>query len=149
MTFLRRAPFIRRRSVSAAGLVNITDHLISDSQSGPGTATVSLAFLSSGALRGYRENLGGNIFYSGEWLVSGPASNYSVQITNLSGDVGMLSGPASDTWLNLATSREWFLGTSGENILTVTFDAQIRLDSTLQVLDTASITLDVTSTIGA
>ena len=146
MTFLRRAPFIRRRTSASGILVNITNKFISSEQNGPGTATSAIQYNNNGVSRTAVN--GTTTVVPGEWLVVGSASAYSILANN---QVGLIdpTGPALDTWFNLGTSREWSISASGDNIQNSVFDVYIRLDSTGQILDSATISLDATSSTGA
>lgn len=146
MSFLRRAPFIRRRTSASGVLVNITNKFISSSQNGPGTATSAIQYNNNGVSRTAVN--GTTTPVPGEWLVVGSASEYSVLANNQVSLVDPI-GPALDTWWNLGTSREWYISASGEDSQSSVFDVYIRLDSTGQILDSATISLDATSTIGS
>lgn len=79
---------------------------------------------------------------SGEWLVSGTASNFEAYAT-WSGSGGTVTG-TTGSWLGLGSDRTWSLEETN-GTATRTLAVQIRRASTGVVLDTATITFTVDS----
>jgi hypothetical protein len=86
---------------------------------------------------------GGGI-YTPEWMLIGPSSAYDIMWTNAGSAV---TGSATSTWLNLATTRSWTL-TQGVGIgaSSAVGTVQIRDATTLLVLASTTIFLDVERT---
>lgn len=107
-----------------------------------GTATATYRLASSGTA--FRTFTGGVLTeISGEWLLSGSPSDYEAFVSVNSGGTGDPGG-TFDTWVNLGTTRNWTL-TSTNDYSVTTFTVQIRNATTLAVLDTAQITMEVDS----
>lgn len=115
-------------------LVNITNRTLSDANT---DGYISYELLATGVAQRTSGSLG-TLQFSGEWLVSGSASSYDVRATLNSGSLTAGSA-ATGSWLNLGTSRVWFLDFDGNAGLTI----EIRNATTLAVLDTANVTLSV------
>lgn len=75
---------------------------------------------------------------SGEWMLSGAAADYESRFTETSGTV---STGSVGTWQALSSSRTWTVVTGVGTTKTCTGTISIRDAATLDVLDTASITL--------
>ncbi len=120
-----------------SGLVALTDHSLT--VSGYGSQTISYLVSNTGVVQRGRNG----IYHTLEtWKLSGAAADYDVRVTE-TGGVGLSSGSATATWLNLGTTREWGLseGTSGFASDTY-FTAEIRLAaSPFTVLASANIVL--------
>jgi len=78
---------------------------------------------------------------SGEWLLTGSNSDYEARATLVSGSTP--STGTLDSWLGLGTDRTWTLTStsSAQSVLTI----EIRDATTLEVLDSATITLETES----
>lgn len=128
----------------AASSVEITNVTASNSSlagiGGSATATYRLAS-SGGAFRTISS--GTLTAISGQWLLSGSASDYEAFVSVNSGGTGTPGG-TFDTWVNLGTTRNWTL-TSENSFSTTTFTVQIRNAATLAVVDTAQVTMEVDS----
>jgi hypothetical protein len=122
--------------------VSITDQsALNDSLGGiGGTATATYRLGNNGIARttdgaGTLQNI------TGEWLISGAVSLYEAQATWQAG-TGSTSGPVG--WVSLATTRDWGLSATNNNVARDLF-VEIRLASTGTVLDTATISFAVDS----
>lgn len=108
----------------------------------PGTATYSI--LTDGRAYGNGTTgdggSGTNTYYSGEWLVSGNASDCEVMFTVTS---GTLSGGTTGTWLSCAADNNFFIVNSTSTAKTTVVTVQVRDKDTLVVLASCSITLTV------
>lgn len=138
-------------TVTESITVNLTDHtvnaiLVVNDAPPPanlgGTATIS--FLNTGELTSDASNADGSVThtsYGGEWLVAGDGTNVEIQVS-ATGSGGSLTG-TTGSWLSLSADRVWTLSTTasttGSRVLTV----QLRNATTLAVLDTATITLNI------
>jgi hypothetical protein len=131
--------------------VTITNHtvngvLVSNDSPPPaflgGLATIS--FLNTGELTSDASKATGgttHVTYSGEWLTSGDNNDVDIRVT-ATGTGGTLTG-TTGAWLSLASDRVWSLDTSGSISGSRTLTVQLRNATTLTVLDTATITLNV------
>lgn len=123
-------------------LVNIANKTVGDFVFGGGDhwASSSYELLSSGVAREVT-SAGGTFNYSGEWLTSGSASSVEVRATLQSGSTP--SGTLN-TWLNLGTTRSWTLSRTGIGTSSCVLLVELRNAASGTVLDTATITLQVT-----
>jgi hypothetical protein len=78
----------------------------------------------------------------GTWLTGGASSDAEVRATLNSGSTP--SGSALSTWLNLGTTRNWYVTRSANGTTTCNLTVEIRDASTLTVLDSATIVLTAT-----
>lgn len=120
-----------------SGLVSITD--CSLSVSGYGSQTISYLVSNTGMVQRGRNGVYNTLE---TWKLSGAAADYDVRVTE-TGGVGLSSGSATATWLNLGTTREWGLseGTSG-SASDAYFTVEIRLAaSPFTVLASANIVM--------
>jgi hypothetical protein len=132
--------------------INITNQSAQNlSKSGiGGTATATYRLSNNGAA--YRTNISGTLVsISGEWLVSGTASDFDVYVTwsaQGGGDGyiggGSIGGDTPATWLNLGTLREFTLSATN-NYVNRGLTVQIRYSPTGTVVDTATIDFEVDS----
>lgn len=76
------------------------------------------------------------------WKNSGNVSDYQVRATVTSGTTP--GGDGVGSWLSLGTSRSWSLNQYGDGTKQCTITVEIRLQSTGQVLDSATITIKAT-----
>jgi hypothetical protein len=116
-----------------------------------GTATATYRLASTGTASA--TNLSGVLTaISGEWLVSGTASNYEVYGTwspQGGGPGGIFGGGTTGgatpaTWLNLGTTRDYTLSATNNYVQRELY-VEIRNASTLVVVATATITFEVDS----
>ena len=133
--------------------VNITDvSALNYSLNGVGgTATATYRLGSNGQARS-TNNSGVLTDISGEWLVTGTASDFEVYATwspqgGGPGDItggGNVGGDATATWLSLGTTRDFTL-TATNNAVERELYIQIRYTPTSTVLDSATIYVSVDS----
>jgi len=127
---------------------NVAFNLSLAGQGGTATATYRLA--SSGGAS--RTNAAGSLVnISGEWLVSGSASDYEVRGTwsaQGGGDGweggGSVGGATPNTWLALSTTRDYTLSATN-NYANRGLTVEIRYAANTTILDTAVIDFDVDS----
>lgn len=137
--------------VSAALSVNLTNHTVSgtpisnDVPPPPWIGAFSrINFLSTGDLTGEGSNMDGTIAltnYSGEWLTAGDNTDVEIRVT-ATGSGGTLTG-TTGSWLSMSSDRVWSLDTTDANLGSRTLTVQLRNATTLAVLDTATITLNI------
>jgi hypothetical protein len=118
MTFLRRAPFIKRRSGGGNLYLEPINVSVQDSigdGAGEWYAYAGFQFNSDGSVISIQQtasNPGSIETLLFNWLISGSASNYDIRLTNLSGDP---LGPGSltiDTRYQLDISRLAYIDAS-------------------------------------
>lgn len=115
-----------------------------------GTATATYRLSDNGAA--YRTNASGSLIsISGEWLVSGSASDYEVRGTwsaQGGGDGweggGTIGGATPNTWLSLGTLRDYTLSATN-NYANRGLTVEIRYAANTTILDTAVIDFEVDS----
>lgn len=120
----------------AANAINFAD--MSCTNADAGTTTCAYRLMSTGNIEANNGTSSQPI--RGTWI--SPATNvglYSARVTPLSGTSP--SGAALNTWLNLATNREWNISNSSFRVSG--FLVEIRLDSTGILQDSAVISLQV------
>jgi hypothetical protein len=128
-------------AASSVEITNVTASNFSLAGIG-GSATATYRLASSGGA--FRTISSGTLTaISGQWLLSGSASNYEAFVSVNSGGTGTPGG-TFDTWVNLGTTQNWTL-TSENSFSTTTFTVQIRNAATLAVVDTAQVTMEVDS----
>ena len=81
---------------------------------------------------------------TGEWLVTGSASDFEAYMSAAGGGSGGSTGGTFNSWVNLGTTRDWTL-TATNNYAVRYLTLQIRVVATGTILDTATITLEVDS----
>jgi hypothetical protein len=154
MTFLRRAPFIKRRSAGSGNLylepINVSVQDSIGDGAGEWYAYAAFQFNSDGSVISIQQtasNPGSIETLLFNWLISGSASNYDIRITNLSGDP---LGPGSltiDTRYQLDISRLAYIDASWSGSpdtgsqASSTFDVQLIDHSTGNVLKSNTVTL--------
>lgn len=79
-------------------------------------------------------------FIAGEWLLAGSPSDYQVYITSAS---PYYSGSPLNTWTTMNNDISIYLNTTMNDAVDETVTIQIRSASTLQVLDSATYTIDL------
>lgn len=131
--------------------VNLTNHTVSGTpivnDAPPPTylgAFSRINFLSTGDLTGEGSNVNGTTAttnYSGEWLTAGDNTDVEIHVT-ATGSGGTLTG-TTGAWLSLASNRVWSLDTTAGVTGSRTLTVQLRNATTLEVLDTATITLSI------
>lgn len=127
----------RPRTVAAGGggAVAITNQVITKIGTGASSATANIAYKSSGTVL---DNMGA---VRENWLITGVGADYDIRATLQSG-----TNPTTGTmgtWLNLGTSRTWQnTAIAGTNLSSV-FLIEIRNATTLVVLDSATIDIEV------
>jgi len=117
-----------------------------------GEATATYRLNSNGGA--YRTNVSGSLVsISGEWLVSGTASDFEVYATwsaQGGGDGyiggGSIGGATPGTWLSLGTTRDYTLSATNNYVVRGLF-VQIRHIASGTVVDTATIEFEVDSAI--
>lgn len=125
---------------SSASVLITNQSAVNNSLEGEGgTATATYRLRNDGVALA-TNNFGVLTVISGEWLVSGTVSQFEVYAT-WSGTGGTVGG-TTDSWISLDTTRDWTL-TVTSDVIVRTLDIQIRLASTLVVLDTATISFEV------
>lgn len=108
-----------------------------------GTATATYRLGNNGVARA--TSVGGVLTnITGEWLVSGTASDYEARMSPAGGGGGGTTGGTFNAWVNLGTTQDWTL-TATNNSAERFFTLEIRLASTEVVQDTATITFEVDS----
>lgn len=125
-----------RRKVSGAWTVawrriTLTDQSISHLTSGVATAGYRL---NSTGIAEQRE--GGSYSTLETWIAIGSASSYECRATVT---FGALTSGTADTWLNLGSSREWYVQRSTSGSSDCIIIVEIRNASTLAVVSTATI----------
>lgn len=132
---------VRRALAEGVGSVLISDQELLGSDIAAPESRYQLQ--STGQARGYT-NLAGYFDLSGEWMVSGAASDYDVRatVTDTNDSNGEFTGTL-DTWENLGTTREWTKqnasGTPGS--VHTTLLIEIRLASSGDIIESATIIL--------
>jgi hypothetical protein len=117
-------------AVSGGGTIGVTQ---------VGRRTCGFEFLSSGGINDSSAasaatnppNIGAN---RGTWLLRGPASDFSVRLTYVSGPYTTLDtaggSAAQSTYLNLGSTRHFWLDSDGSaGIQTTVYTAELRRDS--------------------
>lgn len=118
-------------------LVQLFDQSLSDDQTAPTDASVSLAVNAGGTVSFALGGGGSTTLHT--WLLVGSAGDYEVMATQTSGTVS--SGTVS-TWLNCGTTRSWsVVFTSNNGTKTCTLTIQIRDVATGTVQATCTVTL--------
>lgn len=130
------------RQIWPAAGVMLNAHSIGATRTGAGVISATFDMLNTGVAQGSAVGTAtfGTGIYTPEWMLTGPASAYDVMWTNSGSAV---TGSATGTWLNLATSRSWTLtAPPGIGLVQAIGTVQIRDASTLAVLATATIDLN-------
>lgn len=126
----------------AGGSVAISDQSAIGVALSPATATAGYRLDSDGSA--YLTDWSGTYnAIGGEWKLSGAVADYEARATKVSGTTP--SGTLS-TWLALSSDRTWSLS-SAAGWYTCVLTVEIRRASTSEVLDTATITLEVESVV--
>lgn len=81
----------------------------------------------------------------GTWLLIGNNSDFQIRLTSWTGDTP--SGNALDTWYTLSTSVSWGYSLGGQGFLSGSGTVQIRRTSDQAVVDSASVAMQVESTL--
>lgn len=118
--------------------VQITDRSIIDFLAGTSQAKYNVR--GTGVARYFREMDGSYTNISGEWLLVGAVADYQVRATLISGAQPNQSFGSFGAWQNAENSIEWSI--SSTSTLTGVILVEIRDDVTLEVLDSAQITLE-------
>lgn len=138
---------------SASTGANLTNHSIlgADSRAGGATSTGTATFTLNTSGAAQYTTVGNNSVptqgtgsYAGEWMINPPSSQYEARATVT---LGSLSSGTTGTWLALSSSRSWTCTTTiggggGDSSQLCTLTVEIRDAATLQVLDSATISLD-------
>ncbi len=112
------------RLIFSAGVITLQDQTVSVERTDPADATATYSLLSNGT----------------GWVDPAPPSkSYDVLATFVSGD---LPSGTFGSWLSLSVSRSWSLSQTTIGSKTGIFTVQIRDATTLEVLDSATITLN-------
>ena len=133
MTFLRRAPFIKRRSAGSANLYLEMIDVLAQDEFGDGAGEWYCKV-------GFRFNTDGSVVetFLFNWLIGGSASNYDIKITNVV--VGTPIGLTVDTRYQLNADRtvyidaSWSGAPSTGSLAQADFDVQLIDHSTGAVL---------------
>ncbi|MFZ9767205.1 MAG: hypothetical protein ACO3C4_01775 [Candidatus Limnocylindrus sp.] len=108
-----------------------------------GTASATYRLANNGVAS--RTNVSGTLTaISGEWLVAGNASDFEAYMAPDGGGSGGTTSGTFNTWVNLGTTQDWTL-TATNNSATRSFTLQIRIASSGEVVDTATISFEVDS----
>ncbi|MDH5633061.1 MAG: hypothetical protein OEZ10_08695 [Gammaproteobacteria bacterium] len=109
-----------------------------------GTAYAEIGLLADGRI--YR-NAQGVITYPGNWIdpVTRASGTYSVYGAIRGGTHEVITGPIN-SWHALSASAVWRIATAGPGLTDITsiIDIQIRNNTTLEILDTAALTIRAT-----
>lgn len=135
------------RQVYSGTSVALTDHTVT----GTGTASVDIASatfrlkLDGTAEMVETDGLGGSTTtpISGEWLLSGSASDYQARMTTVS---GTLSSGTAGSWLALSSTRDWVksrLNPAGSVSYVGTLEISLIADSIPIVSATITLTANV------
>ena len=116
--------------------IEITNRTVTNTAADPGTAVATYALNNNGSIT----------FVTGgtqttEWMlpnIAAYAARYEARAT-ITG--GTLTSGTTGSWINLGTTRTWARDRTGIGSNSCTFTLEIRDASSLQVLDSASITL--------
>jgi hypothetical protein len=124
--------------------VALNYHYVSDfaAEGSPTNPTATYSLLSNGTVTTSTAT-SGSTTHSGEWLVSGTASNYECLVTNSGGAALGAGSSALGSWLALSTSRGWNITVSLNTSKTTTLTVSIRQVGTTTVLATTTIDLEV------
>lgn len=125
-----------------SGLVAISDHNSIAIRAYPTAATAAYK-LDNDGIAYYKGPPTSYTAISSEWLLSGAVGDYETRATKVSGTTptGTLG-----SWVALSTDREWVLTQSAAGSSSCVLTVEIRNATTLEVLDTATITLWAEST---
>ncbi len=119
------------KSAISYGLV---DGSIYASEINPETATCSYSLLSTGVIL----TSDGAAGSGANWVTpTSQAANYQVRVTSISGSLSY--GDITGTWLNLSSTRAWYVAQTGSGNTTWEFTIEIRDTATSTVRDTATI----------
>ena len=126
------------------GLVRITDQIVgAENKSGIGGTTIAeYRLLASGVAEKTVFPTGAVVQIPGEWLLSGPASNYEAQGTFTNNTGGTESGPT--TWTSLGTNQIWSFSTTN-NDASVDLTVEIRVAGGGSAIATALMTMTALS----
>lgn len=118
--------------------VALADETIAASVISPNNAVAGYALNSNGSVQQTINNSTSNI---GTWLLGGAASGFEVRATAVSGTV---TSGTLNTWLSMSSTNSWTRVNSTDGISTAmtVLTVEIRVASTGQVLDSATITLE-------
>ena len=115
-------------------VVDIDNRTVSDLDAG--TVTVVYQLRSDGTVWG---TLVGSTSYLEDWITpaSAAGADYEAHVTY----TGDAIGGTTSTWVSLDSNRQWSLTRAREGASEAVLTVQIRNASTLDVLDTATVTL--------
>jgi hypothetical protein len=116
----------------AVNLNNSTFHAYSST-----SVTASCTYATAGTFTG-SSNGSTASNTSGAWLTAGPASGLEIKADIVSGSV---TAGTTGSWLSLASDRTWTKHQTPDGTSTVVLTVSIRNASTLEVLDSATVTI--------
>lgn len=133
------APFVGLNG-GLTSQAQIGNHTVTSAAAGSQTATLTL--LPSGVLR-ETTTVSGNVDSASEWLFPQNAAEAALYEAYATVTVGTLFSGTTGSWVSLGSSQSWSIQevVPGVGPDTATFTLDIRLASSLQVVDTATITL--------
>lgn len=129
---------------TSATPVDVAGDSLVDVATDPDTAEVGYRINSAGTEQSF-EGLAGAYATINTWLNDGAASAYDCRLTVNTGDAP--SGSATGAWLICSTTRAWTLAESGLGTKVNDCTIAIRDGTTLSVLASATVTMNVTHNI--
>jgi hypothetical protein len=105
---------------------------MTNTQISPTNSSVSLGFDSAGSWGGWEQ---GTETYGGTWKLTGSASDYDIKFDVTSGNNPTGGSDSIGTWLNLGTTRTWYLVETGDGYYSKALTANISIRSALSPYD--------------
>jgi len=129
------------RLVYSAESITISDRTVSDLDTAPGSVFAGWELQSDGDVQTQEGAVSTDV---GDWITPKVnMANYEVRATLSSGTNPTVGSDAMNTWLSLATSRNWLNQRNTVGTLTSVILVEIRRASDSVVMDSATITLSV------
>lgn len=115
--------------------VSLSDQSISERRANPNSAQATYQLNTDGNVYAVRNQTGSTLL---ERYAADPSA-YQARVTMVAGTLTI--GDATDTWLALTSTRQWGVSQSSVGANDAVFDVEIRRADTLQVMDTARISV--------